>query len=67
MRIRVVENMELLNNRDVGNVHLLGDSWKLWYWRFDGDPTSVDSISPQNWLDSLHGLCKFDSVEKFWR
>lgn len=46
----------------VGEVHLLNDSWKLWYWRFDG--TVVQDV---NWTDNLHGLCEFDSVEKFWR
>lgn len=47
---------------DDDDVHLLSESWKLWYWRFGGSvPTLVD------WMDNLHGLCEFDSVEKFWR
>lgn len=47
----------------VGNVHLLSDTWKLWYWRFSGS-TSAISV---DWMKNLHGLCEFDSVEKFWR
>jgi len=54
--------MALIAKDDVGNVHLLNDSWKLWYWRFSG--TVVPDV---NWTDNLHGLCEFDSVEKFWR
>lgn len=68
MKNRAVRSMGLLKDFDVGNVHLLGDSWKLWYWRSDGLAVSVvGPVSRQNWLDNLHGLCEFDSVEKFWR
>lgn len=61
--------MELLKGCDVGDVHLLPDSWKLWYWNYDGPASFATgcSIARQNWLDNLHGLCEFDSVEKFWR
>lgn len=49
----------------VGNVHLLNDTWKLWYWRFSGSGHGT-AISV-DWMKNLHGLCEFDSVEKFWR
>jgi len=54
--------MALIVKDEVSNVHLLNDSWKLWYWKFSG--TVVPDV---NWTDNLHGLCEFDSVEKFWR
>lgn len=54
--------MDLVKNDYVGDIHLLSDSWKLWYWRFDGSITTRT-----NWSENLHGLCEFDSVEKFWR
>jgi hypothetical protein len=61
MKNHNIKNMELESNY-MDDVHLLSDSWKLWYWKFDG------LIDPRkNWLENLHGLCEFDSVEKFWR
>lgn len=58
-----MKNMEFLRNGDVvGDIHLLSDTWKLWYWKFSG---SV-SVSIE-WMENLHELCVFDSVEKFWR
>lgn len=57
---RTATKMKLNKDSDVGNVHLLGDSWKLWYRRFNG------SLSPLDWIENLHGLCEFDNVEKFW-
>lgn len=61
-----VEIMELVRDRDTGKVHLLGDSWKLWYWRVD-DPSGIPPVDLSVWMKNLHGLCEFDSVEKFWR
>jgi len=54
--------MALIDKDEVGNVHLLNDSWKLWYWKFSGTV-----VPDENWTDNLYGLCEFDSVEKFWR
>lgn len=62
MKDRCVKNMESIKKDYVGDVHLLSDSWKLWYWRCDGS-----TVTRSNWLENLHGLCEFDSVEKFWR
>lgn len=63
MNVRIVENMECnKNDHMVGDIHLLSDSWKLWYWKFSG------SVSASvEWMENLHGLSEFDSVEKFWR
>ncbi|VVC38221.1 Translation Initiation factor eIF-4e,Translation Initiation factor eIF- 4e-like,Eukaryotic [Cinara cedri] len=57
--------MELVRHSVVGNVHLLSDSWKLWYWRVDV-PAAAPPVNLSIWLKNLHGLCEFDSVEKFW-
>lgn len=59
MKNYTVKNMESVDDDDV---HLLSDSWKLWYWRSGGSVSTLD-----DWMDNLHGLCEFDSVEKFWR
>lgn len=59
MKNYTVKSMKSVDDDDV---HLLSESWKLWYWRSGGSvPTLV------GWMDNLHGLCEFDSVEKFWR
>ncbi|XP_050433234.1 eukaryotic translation initiation factor 4E-like [Adelges cooleyi] len=51
-------NAEMTENSNI-DVHLLRDSWKLWYWKFN-------TVAPLDWIDNLNGLCEFDSVEKFW-
>ncbi|XP_050541690.1 eukaryotic translation initiation factor 4E-1B-like [Daktulosphaira vitifoliae] len=50
-----MENLKYDNE----DVHLLRDSWKLWYWKINSD----ESL---NWIENLNGLCEFDNVEKFW-